>query len=80
MKHYLKFTNDYGSERYKFYDTLTGSSIGVDKWDIQFETVDDVEWHLSYDLQEGYKFITREQFEAIYIEKINNLNELSKSI
>lgn len=80
MKHYLKFTNDYGTENYKFYDTKTGSSIGVDKWDIQFEKVDDVGWHLGYDLKEGYSFITREEFEAVYIEKVNKINEMAKDI
>lgn len=80
MKHYLEFTNDYGVGSWKFYDSETGSSIGVDKWDIQFEKFDDVEWHLGYDLKEGYKFITREEFEAVYIQKVNKLNEIAKDI
>ena len=81
MKHYLKHEGNYGTVSYLFYDAEKGASISVDKWSISFETdLDDVEWHISYDLKNGYKFITREEFEAYYIESVNKLNELSKNI
>lgn len=80
MKHYLKHVSNYGAESFKFYDSETGASISVDKWQIEFETVDDVEWHLGYDLKNDYKFISREEFEAYFIERVNKLNELSKLI
>ena len=82
MKHYLKQVSNYGTESFKFYDSETGASIGVDKWQIEFETVDkdEVEWHIGFDLKNDYKFISRKEFEAYFIERVNKLNELSKLI
>ena len=81
MKHYLKQVSKYGTELYLFYDAENKVSITVDRWQIEMsQDVDDVEWHLGYDLANGYKFISREEFEAYYIERVNKLNELSKNI
>jgi hypothetical protein len=82
MKHYLKQISNYGAESFQFYDSETGTSIRVDKWDIAFETIDkdDIDWDLGHDLRNHYNFITREEFESYFIERVNKLNELSKTI
>ena len=81
MKHYLKQVSNYGTESYLFYDVKNKVSITVDRWQIEMsQDVDDVEWHISYDLNNGYNFISREEFEAYFIERVNKLNELSKFI
>jgi hypothetical protein len=81
MKHYLKNEGNYGSTSYVFYDFENNASINIDKWCIEIgDDIDDPEWHLSYDLKNGYKFITREEFETAYKVMVTRLNNISKEI
>ena len=81
MKHYLKHEGNYGTISYLFYDAEKRVSIGVDKWSISFETdLDDVEWLISYDLKNGYKFITFDEFMDYYVQRLEKLREVSESV
>ena len=81
MKHYLKNESKYGTVSYVFYDLENNSSITIDKWSIEIEDkLDDPEWYLSYELKNGYKFITREEFEPVYKAMVTRLNNISKEI
>ena len=81
MKHYLKNEGKYGTESFAFYDFDNKKSIVIDKWSIEIEDdMDDMEWHLAYELKNGYKFITREEFETAYKAMVTRLNNISKEI
>lgn len=80
MKHYLKQVSNYGLTLYTFYDVENQVSIRLDRFGVEFENAEDIEWHISHDLSNGYKFITREEFGTYFTERVNKLNELSKLI
>lgn len=80
MKHYLKHVSNYGLELYTFYHVEKGVRIRVDKFGIEFENTDDIEWHISYDLRNGYKFITFDEFMDYYTERLEKLRELSECV
>jgi hypothetical protein len=81
MKHYLKNESKYGTVSHVFYDLENNASITIDKWSIDIEDdIDDLEWDLSYALKNGYKFITREEFETAYKAMVTRLNNISKQI
>lgn len=78
MKHYLKFTSEItGAESFSFYDSERNTSISVDRWSIEADdNVDDIEWHIAYDLKNGYKFIEAGEFNEAYnnfVDKLNNI-------